>query len=89
MGNQSNNLSISCFTLQRITEIFNDLFSLCTVKEDRKKKKEKKTHHPLNSARWLPTQDRSRTRVKILPHYFSLFVAPFKLSETINLKKEC
>ena len=50
------------------------------LKEDRKKKKEKKTYyHPLNSARWLPTQDRSRTRVKILPHYFSLFVAPFKL----------
>ena len=52
------------------------------------RKKEKKTYHPLNSSRWLPTEDRSRTRVKILPHYFSLFVAKFKLPETTNLKEE-
>ena len=36
--------------------------SLLSSENRKKEKKKKKTDHPLNSARWLPTQDKSRTR---------------------------
>ena len=62
LKNQSYIKSISSVFYVATNKIFIQWSSLlCTVKREYKKRK-KKTDHPLNSARWLPTQDKSRTR---------------------------
>ena len=62
LKNQSYIKSISSVFYVATNIIFIQWSSLlCTVKREYKKRK-KKTDHPLNSARWLPTQDKSRTR---------------------------
>ena len=88
MRNQSNNLSISCFTLQRITEIFNDLFSLCTFKRGEKKKRKRDILSSFKQCKMAADPGQVAHPGQDPPHYFSLFVASFKLSETINLEKE-
>ena len=62
LKNQSYNKSISSVfyvATNKINIQWPILTLYCQARIERKKKK---TDHPFNSARWLPTQDKSRTR---------------------------